>query len=62
MVTLIRLLQPKNANEPMDVTVLGMTMLVRFDNPLKAPEPIDVMEFGKMIDFRMVLLEGSTLR
>jgi hypothetical protein len=46
MVTLVKLLQPENAEPPIDVTEEGMVTLVKFLQSENATFPIDVTEEG----------------
>ena len=55
MVTLVRLLQEKNAPIPMLVTELGMVTLVRPLQPRKASLPILVTELGMTVFIHPVI-------
>ena len=49
MLTDVRLLQPLNAEPPIEVTELGMFIVVRLLQPENAPLLIEVTELGMFI-------------
>ena len=48
-----KLVQPEKAEEPMNVTLLGMVTEVKPVQYLKAPSPMDVMLLGMLTEVRL---------
>ena len=59
MVTLVRLVQHKNAYFPMLVTLFGMVMLVKLVQPKNAEFPMLVTLFGMVMLVRLVQPENA---
>lgn len=54
-----KLSQPLNTLCPMEVTELGMVIVVRPSQSLNAPIPMEINELGRVIDVRLVQLENA---
>ena len=54
IVILVILVQPSNAEMPIDVTLFGIVMLASPVQPSNVKSPIDVTLEGISIDFRLV--------
>jgi len=57
----VRLEQPENAEEPMEVTELGMLMVVRPEPP-NAMSPMEVTELGIVVFLQPAIMYWSPFR